>query len=125
MMSAKQTTCILITILVAALVNADSKIAPDILKSYAGTYKGKNVEGAEVEFIFLFKDGELLGHYVTEKPWKLIAINQSTFYPEWASDKVTITFDIEGGKVTSATLRDDDEESAHRGTIVLKKVSQE
>ena len=79
------------------------------MKSYAGTYKGKNVEGA---FRFLFKDGELFGHYVKEKPWKLVPINQSTFYPEWASDKVTIT-------------KDDDESSAHRGTIILKKVLKE
>ena len=124
-MSAKQITCIIIAMLAAILANAESKIDPDVLKSYAGTYKGKNVEGAEVEFRFLFKDGELFGHYVKEKPWKLIPINQSTFYPEWASDKVTITFDLENGKVISATLRDDDEESAHRGTIILKKVLKE
>ncbi|PYV84748.1 MAG: hypothetical protein DMG05_24030 [Acidobacteria bacterium] len=124
-MSAKQITCIIIAMLAAILANAESKIDPDVLKSYAGTYKGKNVEGAEVEFRFLFKDGELFGHYVKEKPWKLIPINQSTFYPEWASDKVTITFDLENGKVISATLKDDDESSAHRGTIILKKVLKE
>src|SRR5262245_37959380 len=122
MMSAKQIICILIAILAAVLANADSEIDPDILKSYTGTYKGRNVEGAEVEFRFSFKDGELFGHYVKEKPWKLIAISQFTFYPEWASGKVTITFDVENGRVVSATLRDDDVESAHRGTIVLKKV---
>jgi hypothetical protein len=55
----------------------------------------------------------------------MVPINQSTFYPESASDKVTITFSVENGKVISATLRDDDEESAHRGSIVLKKVAQE
>jgi len=125
MMSAKRITCILIAILAAVLANADSKIDPDILKSYAGTYIGKNVAGAEVEFRFFFKEGELLGHYVKEKPWRLVPINQSTFYPEWASEKVTITFDVENGKVISATLRDEDEESAHRGTIVLKKVTGE
>ena len=124
-MSAKQITCIIIAMLAAILANAESKIDPDVLKSYAGTYKGKNVEGAEVEFRFLFKDGELFGHYVKEKPWKLVPISQSTFYPEWASDKVTITFEMENGKVISATLRDDDEESAHRGTIILKKVLKE
>jgi len=32
---------------------------------------------------------------------------------------------MENGKVISATLRDDDEESAHRGTIILKKVLKE
>ena len=54
-MSAKQITCIIIAMLAAILANAESKIDPDVLKSYAGTYKGKNVERAEVEFRFLFK----------------------------------------------------------------------
>ena len=125
MMSSKQITCMILVILAAGLANADAKIDPDVLKSYTGTYKGKNVEGAEVECRFFFKDGELFGHYVKEKPWKLVPINQSTFYPEWASDKVTITFNVEKGKVSNATLKDDDEESAHRGTIILKKVTDE
>jgi hypothetical protein len=124
-MSAKQITCIIIAMMASILANAESKIDPDILKSYSGTYIGKNAEGAEIEFRFLFKDGELFGHYVKEEPWKMVPISQSTFYPEWASDKVTITFDMENGKVIGATLRDDDKESAHRGTLILKKAAQE
>jgi hypothetical protein len=66
-MSAKQITCIIIAMLAAILANAESKIDPDVLKSYAVAYKGKNVERAEVEFRFLFKDGELFGHYVERR----------------------------------------------------------
>ncbi|HWS56431.1 MAG TPA: ankyrin repeat domain-containing protein [Pyrinomonadaceae bacterium] len=70
------------------------------LESYVGKYKGD--PGPEVAITL--KDGKLSATPAGQRPLVLMAVDQTTFRPA-AFDGVTFTFNVEGGKVTGAALK--------------------
>jgi ankyrin repeat protein len=97
------------TEIVELLKNAGAKPAPEAnfkvdeetLKSYAGRYKNK--DGQEV--VFTLKEGKLVGGPVGRDPYTAAAIDKTTFTLVGV-DGITFTFNIEGGKVASFTLKE-------------------
>lgn len=89
---------------------ADFQVDAETLKSYEGTYK--NERGTE--FVVAVKDGKLTagpaGQTLT-----LGAFDKVTFRP-LEFEGVTITFNVEGGKVTGFTLKQGTE------NVIFKKV---
>jgi hypothetical protein len=80
------------------------------LQTYAGTYRGD--PGPEVGVTV--KDGKLFAT-LGRDAYQMMALDKTTFRPV-AFSGVTVTFNIEADKVTSATLKDG------RGVIQLKRV---
>lgn len=70
------------------------------LQTYAGKYKGET--GPEVTFSV--KDGKLLVAGFTREPTPLMALDKTTFRP-LAFGGLTLTFNVEGGKVASMTFK--------------------
>ena len=70
------------------------------LQSYAGKYKGET--GPEVTFTV--KDNKLFVAGFTREPQPLMALDQTTFRP-LAFAGVTLTFNVENGKVASMTFK--------------------
>jgi len=70
------------------------------LQSYAGKYKGE----AGPEATFTVKDGKLFVAGFTREPQPLMALDKTTFRPI-AFAGFTLTFNVEGGKVTSMTFK--------------------
>jgi hypothetical protein len=74
------------------------KVDAETLQSYAGTYKGP------VDIVFTLKEGKLVGGVPGQTPFTLGAINKTTFTP-LEFDGATVTFNVEGGKVTALTWK--------------------
>lgn len=70
------------------------------LESYAGKYKGET--GPEATFTV--KDGKLFVAGFTREPQPLMALDKTTFRPI-AFSGFTLTFNVEGDKVTSMTFK--------------------
>ena len=70
------------------------------LQSYVGKYKGDT--GPEATFTF--KDGKLFVAGFTREPQPLMALDKTTFRPI-AFAGFTMTFNVEGDKVTSMTFK--------------------
>ena len=70
------------------------------LQSYAGKYKGDT--GPEATFTV--KDGKLFVAGFTREPQPLMALDKTTFRPI-AFSGFTLTFNVEGDKVTSMTFK--------------------
>ena len=70
------------------------------LQSYAGKYKGDT--GPEVTITV--KDGKLFVGGFTRDPQPLLALDNTTFRP-LNFGGITLTFNVEGGKVTSMTFK--------------------
>jgi Ankyrin repeats (3 copies)/Domain of unknown function (DUF3471) len=71
-----------------------------VLQSYAGKYKGEPGPEATITV----KDGKLFVAGFTREPQPLIALDNTTFRP-LAFSGVTLTFNVEAGKVTGVTLK--------------------
>jgi hypothetical protein len=80
------------------------------LQTYAGTYRGD--PGPEIGVTV--KDGKLFAT-LGRDAYQMMALDKTTFRPV-AFSGVTVTFNIEADKVTSATLKDG------RGVAQLKRV---
>lgn len=70
------------------------------LESYAGKYKNE----AGLEIALTFKDGKLSAAPAGQQPLVLMANDKVTFRPT-AFDGITITMNVDGGKVTGFTLK--------------------
>lgn len=70
------------------------------LQSYVGKYKGET--GPEVTFTL--KDGKLLVAGFTREPQPLMPLDKTTFRPV-AFGGITLTFVVDGGKVTGMTFK--------------------
>ena len=79
---------------------ADFQVDAETLKSYAGSYK--NQQGRE--FIVALKDGKLTAAPAEQSPIMLGAIDKTTFKP-LEFEGVTLTFSVEGAKVTGLTIK--------------------
>jgi hypothetical protein len=71
-----------------------------ILQSYAGKYKGD----AGPEVTVTAQDGKLMVAGFTRQPQPVIALDNTTFRPA-AFNGVTLTFNVEAGKVTGIALK--------------------
>ena len=123
-MCKRQTGLVPLAVFLSLWAYAETRVEPKTLQSYAGAYTGRDPAGGETEFIFKVENGELYGRHFSENFSKAVALNKTTFRPVWASSKVTITFHTANGKVTGATITDDEEGSNYRGSLVLKKVEE-
>ena len=70
------------------------------LQAYVGNYR--NEQGPDIAVTV--KDGKLYATPAGQSPFGLSALNQTTFRPT-DFDGITITFNVEGGKTTGATLK--------------------
>lgn len=73
------------------------------LQSYVGKYKGD--PGPEITITLT--DGQFFAVVTGQRPFALIAVDNTTFRPA-AFDGITITFTVEAGKVTGASLKQRD-----------------
>jgi ankyrin repeat protein len=74
------------------------KIDEETLKSYAGTYKFN-----DLEMVLNLKDGKLGGGIRGQGAFTLVATSKTAF-TLLEVDGITITFNVEGGKVVSLTV---------------------
>jgi ankyrin repeat protein len=86
------------------------EVDAETLQSYVGTYRGD----PQPEIAVSVKDGKLFGT-LGRDAYQLMALDKTTFRPI-AFGGVTIVFNSEAGKITSATLKDG------RGVTQLKRV---
>lgn len=70
------------------------------LQSYVGKYK--NEQGLEIAVTF--KDGKLFAAPAGQQPLALMAVDKITLRPT-AFDGITVTMNVDGGKVTGFTLK--------------------
>ena len=70
------------------------------LQSYAGKYKGEPGPEATITV----KDGKLFAAGFTREPQPLLALDNTTFRP-LAFGGITITFNVEAGKVTGMAFK--------------------
>jgi len=94
----------------AGAVAVEVSVEPEILKTYAGSYKSEQVG----EISFEIKDGKLVGKVVGQGPFTTSAVNKNTFTINEV--EATITFTSEGDKVTGFTLKQGG------GNFVFKRV---
>ena len=88
---------------------ADFQVDPETLKTYAGTYRNKE----EIEIVIALKDGKLTGGFSAGDSYTLGAFDKVTFrLVEF--EGLTLTFNLEGGKVTSLTLKQGDGQDAYQ-----------
>ncbi|HEY0431459.1 MAG TPA: ankyrin repeat domain-containing protein [Pyrinomonadaceae bacterium] len=73
------------------------------LQSYVGKYKGD--PGPEITVTIT--EGKFFAVVTGQRPFALIAVDNTTFRPA-AFDGITITFTVEAGKVTGASLKQRD-----------------
>jgi hypothetical protein len=87
---------------------SDFKVAPELLPSYEGTFKND-----QIELAVKVKDGKLIG---SSNGFDLVMtpVSEHTFEPE--GQPMTVTFQLEAGKVTGISLK------GPGGTTILKKV---
>jgi hypothetical protein len=91
-----------------APAKADFQVDPEILKTYAGIYKKQE----EAQLAITLKEGKLVGEMEGYNS-ALGAIDQVTFKAlEFGG--ITLTFVLEGGKVTGLKFKDGDEISVFR-----------
>ncbi|HEV3468973.1 MAG TPA: ankyrin repeat domain-containing protein [Pyrinomonadaceae bacterium] len=76
------------------------EVSAATLESYAGKYRGD--PGPEVAITL--KDGKLYATPAGQRAFVLMAVDQTTFRPA-AFDGVSVTFNVEGGKVTGLALK--------------------
>jgi hypothetical protein len=79
---------------------ANFKVDEETLKSYAGSYKPKT-QGPDLDFAF--NDGKLLLR-PSGQPQLTMAAFDKVKFTTVEFDAITITFNVEGGKVTGLTL---------------------
>jgi ankyrin repeat protein len=88
------------------------EVAAEVLQSYAGKYKGE--PGPEITIIF--REGRLHAQPTGQpQPFALMATDQTNFRPT-EFDGISLTFQVEGGKVTGVALKQG------ANTTQLKKV---
>ena len=78
---------------------ADVKVDPEALRKYAGVYRDKS--GTELRFTV--REGKLRGEVAGQSEFAMTALSKVRFSPA-GNEGVTITFNLEGGKVVSATV---------------------
>ena len=78
-----------------------ANVDPDKLKSYTGSYRKG---GFQVNITF--EDGILFAAPGRTSPQRLVALNETTFTPMYLEDFGKITFNNEGGTVSSCTLQE-------------------
>lgn len=89
-------------------------VGADVLQSYAGKYKGE--PGPEI--VITLKDGKLFAQPTgNPQPFALMPTDQTNFRPT-EFDGITLTFQVEGGKVTGFALKQGP------NTTQLKRVEQ-
>jgi ankyrin repeat protein len=76
------------------------EVAAATLESYAGKYRGD----PGPELAITLKDGKLYATPTGQRAFVLMAVDQTTFRPA-AFDGVSVTFNVEGGKVTGLALK--------------------
>lgn len=76
------------------------EVAAATLQSYVGKYKGD----PGPELTITLTDGKFFAVVTGQRPFALIAVNNTTFRPA-AFDGVTITFNVEAGKTTGLALQ--------------------
>lgn len=72
----------------------------ETLQSYVGKYKSEQA----TEFAVILKDGNLFVTRAGQSPFGLSAVDKTTFRP-MDFDGIVITFNVEGGKANSFTLK--------------------
>ncbi len=75
-------------------------VAAETLQSYVGKYRSE--QGTDIDVTV--KDGKLFATPAGQSPFGLSALNQTTFRPT-DFDGITLTFNVEGGKITAFTLK--------------------
>lgn len=75
-------------------------VKTETLESYVGKYR--NEQGTDIAVTL--KDGKLSATPAGQGPFGLSAVDQTTFRPT-GFDGLTITFNVEGGRVTAFTLK--------------------
>ena len=76
------------------------KVDAETLQSYAGTYKSE--QGSQIAVTL--REGNLFATSAGQPPFGLSALDKTTFRPT-EFDGITITFNVEGGKAGSFTLK--------------------
>src|SRR5262249_36500410 len=83
----------------AGAVVVEVSVEPEVLKSYAGSYKHDQIGELTIEI----KDGKLLGRISGQGQFTTYPQSKTTF--AIVQVEATITFDTEGDKVTGLTLK--------------------
>jgi hypothetical protein len=96
----------------AGAVTVEVSVEPEILKSYAGLYNSDQVGEMTVDI----KAGKLVGKVGGQDWFSTAALNKSTF--AIIEVEATITFNIEGDKVTGLTLKQSER------TFAFKRIEQ-
>ena len=86
----------------------------EILKSYAGKYKGE----PGIEFNVTLKNDKLFAAPGSQQPLSLMAIDETTFRPIAFDNYGSVTFNVEAGKTTGCALKHGD------STMQLKRVEE-
>ncbi|HWN99702.1 MAG TPA: ankyrin repeat domain-containing protein [Blastocatellia bacterium] len=94
----------------AGATAVEFSVDPETLKSYAGVYKHEQIGELTVEI----KDGKLVGRIAGQGPFTTAAQNKNTF--SILEVEATLTFNVEGDKVTGFTLKQSG------ATFVFKRV---
>jgi len=93
--------------ILALLKKAGAVPPPEVdaatLQSYVGKYKGD----PGPELTISLTDGKLAAVVAGQRPFTLIAVNNTTFRPA-AFEGITITFNVEAGKATGISLKQRD-----------------
>jgi hypothetical protein len=82
----------------AGAVAVEVSVEPEVLKSYVGSYKNEQVG----EVTFVLKDGKLVGSVASQGDFRTSAISKTKF--AIIEVEATVTFNLEGDKVTGFTL---------------------
>jgi Ankyrin repeats (3 copies)/Domain of unknown function (DUF3471) len=82
----------------AGAVSVEVSVEPEVLKSYLGAYKNEQVG----EITFELKDGKLVGKAAGQGGFRTAAISKTKF--AIIEVEATVTFNLEGDKVTGFTL---------------------
>ena len=96
----------------AGAVSVEVNVEPEILKTYVGAYKNEQVG----EIKFDLKDGKLVGTVTGQGAFRTSAISKTKF--AIIEVDATVTFDVEGNKVTGFTL------NQGGGSFAFKRVEQ-
>jgi len=96
----------------AGAVITEVSVEPEVLKTYVGSYKNEQVG----VITFELKEGKLVGTVTGQGAFRTSAISKTKF--AIIEVEATITFNVEGDKVTGFTL------NQGGGTFVFKRVEQ-
>jgi len=76
------------------------EVSAEVLQSYAGKYRGETGP----ELTITLKDGRLFAQPAGQQPIALMPVDQTSFRPT-EFDGITLTFQVEGGKVTGLSVK--------------------